>query len=442
MAALGDAAVAAGNLAIPLVKALTAEVAKTDPDAARYVHWGATSQDMIDTALVLELRAAIDALLADLDRAITASPPCGKASAHADRGAHLAAARAADAVRPEDRGLCGGPVALARAPAAARKRGAGAAIRRRGRHARRARRSRARRHGSARRRARPAGARRALAQPSRPARRGRVGLCDPLRHLRQDRARCRAADADRGRRGVRAGGGRPRRLLHDAAQAQSDRGRGRARRRAIAPISPPPSSPRRCRSTSAPPAPGRPNGRPSPRSRSSPPARSTRWSISRRARDRRRAHARQSRRHARADHGGGGRLRLAAKLGKPDAHEVLEEASRKAVAEKRRWRRCWARTSASPRSSPPARLRACSSPWAISARRKPSSSGSSPRPRPDASPGAPRRLSPRRRRFPSRPLRRLLPLRRLHRSLQRSPPLLRCPRGRGPDARAEAAKDS
>ena len=36
----------------------------------RYVHWGATSQDVIDTALVLELRAAIDALIADLNRAI------------------------------------------------------------------------------------------------------------------------------------------------------------------------------------------------------------------------------------------------------------------------------------------------------------------------------------------------------------------------------------
>ncbi len=70
MAALAEAATRAGNLAIPLVKALTAEVAKTDPDAARYVHWGATSQDIIDTATMLTLRAAIDALLADLDRAI------------------------------------------------------------------------------------------------------------------------------------------------------------------------------------------------------------------------------------------------------------------------------------------------------------------------------------------------------------------------------------
>jgi 3-carboxy-cis,cis-muconate cycloisomerase len=46
----------AGNLAIPLVKQLTALVQKEDADAARYVHWGATSQDVIDTGLVLQLR--------------------------------------------------------------------------------------------------------------------------------------------------------------------------------------------------------------------------------------------------------------------------------------------------------------------------------------------------------------------------------------------------
>jgi 3-carboxy-cis,cis-muconate cycloisomerase len=70
IAALGAAAVPAGNIAIPLVQALTAEVAKSNAEAARYVHWGATSQDVIDTALVLELRDAIDALIGDLDRAI------------------------------------------------------------------------------------------------------------------------------------------------------------------------------------------------------------------------------------------------------------------------------------------------------------------------------------------------------------------------------------
>ena len=70
LAALAEAAAPSGNLAIPLVKVLTAEVAKADADAARYVHWGATSQDVIDTAGMLTLRAAIDALPPDLDRAI------------------------------------------------------------------------------------------------------------------------------------------------------------------------------------------------------------------------------------------------------------------------------------------------------------------------------------------------------------------------------------
>jgi 3-carboxy-cis,cis-muconate cycloisomerase len=68
--ALAEAATRSGNLAIPLVKALTASVARADADAARYVHWGATSQDVIDTAAMLTLRAAIDVLIPDLDRAV------------------------------------------------------------------------------------------------------------------------------------------------------------------------------------------------------------------------------------------------------------------------------------------------------------------------------------------------------------------------------------
>jgi 3-carboxy-cis,cis-muconate cycloisomerase len=70
LAALGEAAAAAGNLVEPLIKALTAEVAKTDAQAAACVHWGACEQDVMDTVLVLELRAGIDALIADLNRAI------------------------------------------------------------------------------------------------------------------------------------------------------------------------------------------------------------------------------------------------------------------------------------------------------------------------------------------------------------------------------------
>jgi 3-carboxy-cis,cis-muconate cycloisomerase len=70
LAGLAEAATRSGNLAIPLVKALTADVAGADAEAARYVHWGATSQDVIDTASMLTLRAAVDALLSDIDRAI------------------------------------------------------------------------------------------------------------------------------------------------------------------------------------------------------------------------------------------------------------------------------------------------------------------------------------------------------------------------------------
>lgn len=56
----------AGNIAIPMVKQLTAAVAAIDADAARYVHWGATSQDVIDTGKVLQLREAIDVITHEL----------------------------------------------------------------------------------------------------------------------------------------------------------------------------------------------------------------------------------------------------------------------------------------------------------------------------------------------------------------------------------------
>ncbi len=63
----------AGNIAIPLVKQLTALVAKDSGEAAKYVHWGATSQDAIDTGLVLQLRDAlrlIDQQLLELSSAL------------------------------------------------------------------------------------------------------------------------------------------------------------------------------------------------------------------------------------------------------------------------------------------------------------------------------------------------------------------------------------
>jgi 3-carboxy-cis,cis-muconate cycloisomerase len=70
IAALVDASASSGNIAAAVVDALTRAVAERDTKLASFVHWGATSQDVIDTALVLELRTAIDLLVLDLDVAI------------------------------------------------------------------------------------------------------------------------------------------------------------------------------------------------------------------------------------------------------------------------------------------------------------------------------------------------------------------------------------
>ncbi|AZC16807.1 MULTISPECIES: 3-carboxy-cis,cis-muconate cycloisomerase [Pseudomonas] len=66
--ALGEAIVTAGNPAIPLVKALGRQVAANACEAERHVHLGATSQDVMDTGLVLQLRSALDLLEHDLER--------------------------------------------------------------------------------------------------------------------------------------------------------------------------------------------------------------------------------------------------------------------------------------------------------------------------------------------------------------------------------------
>ena len=50
----------AGNLAIPVVKQLTALVAAENKEAAGFVHWGATSQDAIDTGTVTQLSVVLD----------------------------------------------------------------------------------------------------------------------------------------------------------------------------------------------------------------------------------------------------------------------------------------------------------------------------------------------------------------------------------------------
>ena len=68
-AELADEAALAGTLAIPLVARLRAAVGG---EAAAAVHKGATSQDVADTVLMLQARAAADLVLADLTRATVA----------------------------------------------------------------------------------------------------------------------------------------------------------------------------------------------------------------------------------------------------------------------------------------------------------------------------------------------------------------------------------
>jgi 3-carboxy-cis,cis-muconate cycloisomerase len=64
--------IVAGTLAVPLVRRLTAAVACVDPHAAGQVHRGATSQDVIDTAMVLATRGALAVIDADLARLVDA----------------------------------------------------------------------------------------------------------------------------------------------------------------------------------------------------------------------------------------------------------------------------------------------------------------------------------------------------------------------------------
>jgi 3-carboxy-cis,cis-muconate cycloisomerase len=69
---IGAAARATGNPVPPLVMALTKAVSGTSEDAARYVHKGATSQDVLDTAAMLVAHRALGPILVDLDGAAAA----------------------------------------------------------------------------------------------------------------------------------------------------------------------------------------------------------------------------------------------------------------------------------------------------------------------------------------------------------------------------------
>ena len=62
----------AGSIAIPLVKSLKETVGLFNKEAAGYVHFGSTSQDVIDTALALVTSKALDLIEADVRKAVQA----------------------------------------------------------------------------------------------------------------------------------------------------------------------------------------------------------------------------------------------------------------------------------------------------------------------------------------------------------------------------------
>ncbi|KPC58326.1 3-carboxy-cis,cis-muconate cycloisomerase [Pseudomonas amygdali pv. morsprunorum] len=79
--ALAIAIGSAGNSAIPLVKALGKQIAASSAEAERYVHMGATSQDVMDSGLILQLRRAI--VLLERDLTLLADAMAEQAQRHA-----------------------------------------------------------------------------------------------------------------------------------------------------------------------------------------------------------------------------------------------------------------------------------------------------------------------------------------------------------------------
>ena len=223
---LREAMAATQHPLVPLVRALT----KAAGDAGRYVHYGATTQDIMDTGCVLQVRAGLELLGADLD-AIRASL-AGLAEQHAEtamagrtHGQHAVpitfglkvAVWLAELDRDAERlAACRPRVLVGQLAGAA---GTLATL-----------------EGDAERVRRAFCARLGLAEPSAPWHAARDGLaelvsvsCAAGRNARAHRARDRAPAEHRARRGRGAAHGRSRRLLDDAAEAQSARLRVRRR---------------------------------------------------------------------------------------------------------------------------------------------------------------------------------------------------------------------
>jgi 3-carboxy-cis,cis-muconate cycloisomerase len=71
IAGLKQALVQSSSAVVPLVEQLTAQVGARDADAARYVHWGSSTQDVMDSALMVQARAGLTLITTTLAAAST-----------------------------------------------------------------------------------------------------------------------------------------------------------------------------------------------------------------------------------------------------------------------------------------------------------------------------------------------------------------------------------
>lgn len=74
---LSELAVQHGTVVVPLVKQLTKLVSVKDETASGWVHFGATSQDVIDTAMIIQIKKACALLENDINRLVSALESLG-----------------------------------------------------------------------------------------------------------------------------------------------------------------------------------------------------------------------------------------------------------------------------------------------------------------------------------------------------------------------------
>ena len=97
-------AASARNVGYPVV-GLVAELSRAAGEAGGWTHWGATTQDIMDTATVLQVREGLGLIEAECARFCGPWRIRRSAPGHGDGRPHASATGPADHVRPEMRHL-------------------------------------------------------------------------------------------------------------------------------------------------------------------------------------------------------------------------------------------------------------------------------------------------------------------------------------------------